>query len=253
MGSSQSKAVQAVSTAVANVAFTSITNNSTVCKTTTSVIQQQGITISGSGNTVDGVAQNSVLQLSASCQVNDTTNQQMQADITSMLQGQASSNSSALGDTLMSLVTALGGNSKSSTSVNTTISTNVNQLFTTNNTNSMIANYLTNQSQSLTIYGSYNNVSNITQALQLNALISMTSNSATISAAAATVSQQSNSSASTVSTDPIQEVFSGVSQVIGSVSGNWTLLAGGGLCCCCCCIVILAFLFFMFKQGNATA
>ena len=252
MGSSQSKAVQAVSTAVANVAFTCITNNSTTCQTTTTVVQSQGVTITGSGNTVDGVGQNSVVQLSAACQVDDTTNQQMQADITSMLQGQASSNSSALGDTLRSFVTVLGGNSTDSTSVKSTISTNVNQLFTKNNTNSMIANYVTNQSQSLTIYGSYNNVSNITQALQLNALISMASNSTTISKAATTVSQQSNNSASTVSTDPIQEVFSGVSQVIGSVSGNWTLLAGGGLCCCCCCIIILAII-FMLTRGNSPA
>ncbi len=250
MGSHMSKEVQAVSTAVANVAFTSVTKNETTCKTTTVVNQDQSLTITGSHNSVTGVDQTSTIQINANCQVSAATNQQMQSDITSMLQSQVADNSSALGDTLKSLVTAFGGDSKSTVSSQSTISTQVNQLFTTTNTNTMINSYLVNQNQAISISGSYNDVSNVTQALQLNALISMASNNTTVTKALATVSQDAQSNASSVSTDPIQEIFSGIGQVISSFSGNWALIAGGGLCSCCCCIIVIAVVFMMMSSQS---
>ena len=250
MGSSQSKAVNDVVSEISSTAFTSITNNSSNCRVTTTATQDQGITIVGNHNNVSGYDQSSYLALSTNCQITNATNEQMISSITQLLQSQASSNTSALGDTIKSLVTAFGGDSSSVTSVNSTIATQVSECFTLNNTNDMIASYLTNQNQGLSILGSYNNVSNITQALQLNAITSMTANNSTIISAYSNVSAQSNSSATNTETGPLQELFQGLQGVISSLTGAWAGYAAGAVCLgCCCCCVLLILLLVMSQAG----
>lgn len=251
MGSSQSRQIQAVGTLVTNTAFSAITNNENSCKMTTTINQTQGLKISGSHNKVTGYDQGAYLNLSSNCTVSSDTNQQMVANIAAMLQNQVSDNSSALGDTLKSLVTVLGGNLKSQTSVETTIQTNVSQLFTVNNTNEMVSTYVANQSQSVDISGSYNELSNITQALQLSALMSIVSNNTTLSSAVASVSAQSNSSAQSKSVGPIEEVLGGVAGVLSAFGGNWGLLGAVGISACACvCLAIIIFVMFKGASGG---
>ena len=287
MGSSSSKNITDCATFVSDVTVNSIINNTTSCQDTTTVTQDQNISVDnsgvlaletacinagqsaascaalvGSGVTVSGVSQDAAVTIGSQCSVDDTSNAKVQTDLTNNIMQKINSSSDDVGDALKSIATAAGGKNQSTTQLQTTVSNLITNTFTTNNTQSMINQMIAQQKQIISFKNTQAAAfSNINQSLKLQALYSLVAKNTTLQSAINSVDNSATQAATVASSalpglwSTLQGFFTGL---FGSMETSYIVSGVSvGLCVLCCCVVCVAFFAYggnnTLQQGISTA
>lgn len=287
MGGTQSKSISDVANFVNTVTTNSIINNATNCTDTTTISQNQTLTVDGSGIvdlenacvkagqppascaafigsgvTVSGLSQAASVTISSECNVGSSATSLIQSDLTNNIMQSINSSSDDVGDALKSIATAAGGKNQSQTQLQTTVSNLITNTFTQNNLQTMVDQLAAQQSQIV----SFKNVqsaafSNINQNLQLQALYSLVATNTTLQTAINTVTNSATQAATVTSQalpglwSTLQGFFTGL---FGSMETSY-IVSGVSVACCVCCMCVVCVAFFYYggndtlQQGITTA
>ena len=287
MGSSNSKSISEVATFVNTVTTNSIINNGTSCADTTTVTQDQNISVDGSGIlaletacinagqsaascaaligsgvTVSGVSQDASVTIGSQCTVNNQSTASIQSDLINNIMQKINSSSDDVGDALKAIATAAGGKNQSQTQLQTTVTNAITNTFTQNNLQSMVTQLAAQQSQILSFKNQQSAAfSNINQNLQLKALYSLVAKNTTLQTAINSV-DNSATQAATQTSEVLPGLWSTLQGFFTGIFGTMQVayIASGvsvGLCVLCMCIVCIAFFASggqqTLQQGISTA
>lgn len=273
MGGKNSKAINSTVSMISDITTNSIVNNQTTCKSSTSVNQNQEITVDnsgvvalqtaciaagqsakdcasliGSGVTLSNVSQDAAVTISAGCQIDSKTQQSVSNDLVNNIMQKINSSSDDVGDALKSMATAINGKNNSTTDLKSTVQNTVNNTFTVNNLQEFVNTIVAGQSQILAFKNTQSAAfNNISQSLAVKATYSLCAKNQDIVSAANNV-QNSATQAATVSS----EVLPGVTDAIKTALTGWFgsmktafLAIGGSVSSLVCGIVLIVAVFFL--------
>lgn len=279
MGAKNSKSITSTAAFISDITTNSIVNSQTSCKSSTSVNQNQAISVDnsgvvalqtaciaagqnardcaaliGSGTTISNVSQDAAVTISSGCQVDTKTQAAVANDLTNNIMQKIQSSSDDVGDALKSMATAIGGKNQSSVDMQTTVKNTVNQTFTTNNLQEMVNTIVAGQSQILTFKDTqavaFNNIS---QSLALKATFQLCAKNEAIVNAATTISNQATQAA-TVASEALPGLWNTVQGFMTGLFGTMQtayIAIGGCVSCILCALVLIAGIFF-FTGGQNT-
>ena len=209
MGGQQSTAMKSTLSFVSDTTFSSIVSVQSTCKTTSNSSQALYIGVSTDPSvlkdcmalgwspkdcdvyvkrsSISGINQSADIAISSNCKFDNDSATQLQNSISAQLQSKMQDQTDAVGQALMNMTQALGGNSQTSLEMNQTISNTVKESFSSSTVNDMISAYTTAQDLKIDVNTAAADIASITQFTKLKAVADMMGKNSTVASAANTV------------------------------------------------------------------
>lgn len=184
---------------------------------------------------VSNVKQTSSITLSTNCSISNAQNQQIQNAMTAALTSNNNNKSDGFTDALNTFASGITGGKKTSANYQQNVTNMIQQVFTTNVSNSVAQAIAASQSLNISNSGlAVQNVSGLTLDSQTNAMMSVLMENKTV-AAAVTAAQAASSTTNNNTSQGLTDIFSGIA---GAVSGIFKSLTSSWIALLAVCAII---------------